>query len=241
MPWKRGPVGVGTATHRYRDDGVYTVAATVCDDRDACTTARSTVTVRNVAPTIDASEGGTVTAGEPYSFTGTYGDAGTADTHTGSVTWGDGSSGSFTPQVGDAPGAGTFAVVHTFTTVGDATVRMCVTDDDGARTCTERVVTVQAAPVDPTDPPTDPTDPTDPTVPTDPAMPTVPGTTSTTMVPTIGHQAAPGPGSAAPDGPPALPTTGAATGNLRVLGLLLVAAGVVVVVVERRHRRRPAR
>lgn len=143
-----GSVGVGTATHRYADDGSYAVDAEICDDRGTCSAAASTVTVTNVAPAATSSGGGTVARGAVVPFTGGWTDPGTGDTHTGTVDWGDGVSVPLTLVADpDRPGAGSFTAERTFTTPGPATVRFCVTDDDGGRSCTtEEVVVTNAAP-----------------------------------------------------------------------------------------------
>lgn len=143
-----GSVGVGTATHRYGDDGSYAVDAEICDDRGTCSVASSTVTVTNVAPTATSSGGGTVARGAVVAFTGGWTDPGTGDTHTGTVDWGDGVAVPLTLVADpDRPGAGSFTAERTFTTPGPATVRFCVTDDDGGRSCTtEEIVVTNATP-----------------------------------------------------------------------------------------------
>lgn len=221
-----GAIGVATATHRYRDDGAYNVAAEVCDDRDACSTARSVVTVRNVVPTITASDGGTITAGNGFSFNGGYGDVGIADTHTGSVTWGDGTGNAFTPQP-TVPGAGTYLVTHVFAVAGTYPVQLCVIDDDGGRGCVTRTVTVEPAPVIP---------------PVDPPPPVAP-TTTTTLLPPGPATTIAGPGTPAPASPPppagrsGLPLTGSTARRTVPLGLAAIAAGVGLVLLARRRDR----
>src|SRR5205085_6112149 len=86
------------ASHTYRDDGpggtasdVYAVGVAVTDDDAGSSSVGTAVTVNNVAPTITGlsvtpdpvDENGTVT------LTGSFADAGTWDTHTVVINWGD--------------------------------------------------------------------------------------------------------------------------------------------------------
>ncbi len=90
----------------------------VCDDHDACATDTATVVVANVAPTVaitSPADGAIVVAGTPVTFTGTFTDPGSLDTHT--IAW------SF--------GATTLTASYTFTSPGFPTVTLTVTDDDG--------------------------------------------------------------------------------------------------------------
>ncbi len=149
-----GVAGFGVPTHRYDDDGTYLVTATVCvtGDPTRCSTADSTVTVANAAPVLDP----VVTVAETdltHRIAVAFTDAGSADTHTATVDWGDG-GGAVPATVTPAPdraGGGTVEVAHTYSGHGSYTVEVCVTDDDGGTTCGQATITIATVPGAPTD------------------------------------------------------------------------------------------
>jgi PKD repeat protein len=115
-------------THQYLDDNPsgtpsddYTVIVYVEDDDLGSDLETTTVTVHNVAPTVDAGSDQTVYSGDIVSFSGSFTDPGTEDTHTVEWDFGDGS-----PTV-----TGTLTPTHTYLVAGDYTVTLTVTDDDG--------------------------------------------------------------------------------------------------------------
>jgi PKD repeat protein len=112
--------GTLTPTHTYADNGAYTVTLTVTDDDEGVGTDTLTVTVGNVPPTAEAGPDQTVNEGDLVSFTGSYTDPGTGDTHTIEWDFGDGTaaSSSLTPS-------------HVYADNGVYTVTLTVTDDDG--------------------------------------------------------------------------------------------------------------
>lgn len=139
-----GGFGNVFASHTYADDGGYTVLFTICDP-DGCVQVAIGEQVTNVAPVVDAidpfsqSEFATGTI-EIASFT----DAGTADTHTATIDWGDG-TGPEPAAVVETDGSGTVAGDHTYTSPGEYLVEVCVTDDDGDTGCDTTLVTVEVA------------------------------------------------------------------------------------------------
>jgi PKD repeat protein len=125
--------GTLTPKHTYGDNGVYQVSFTVTDDDGASSMDTITVTVLNVAPTVDVGIDKTAYEGDTVFFTGTYTDPGWLDTHT--IVWyfGDGSD----------PVEGTFTPDHVYGDNGVYTVTLTVTDDDGASSMDTITVTVQ--------------------------------------------------------------------------------------------------
>jgi PKD repeat protein len=104
----------------FMDDGIYDVTLTVTDHDGSTDTFSDTVTVINVAPTVDAGADQTVNEGSLVTFAGSFTDPGTADTHTYEWDFGDGS-----------PTATTLAASHIYADDGIYTVTLTVTDDDG--------------------------------------------------------------------------------------------------------------
>ena len=86
-----GGSGTVSGSHVYADDGVYTVTVIVCDSQDACDSDALTVTVNNVAPTVNAGSDRTVNEGTTLNLgVATFNDKGTIEAHTASIDWGDG-------------------------------------------------------------------------------------------------------------------------------------------------------
>ncbi|MFO0841172.1 MAG: PKD domain-containing protein [Gemmataceae bacterium] len=131
------------------DNGVYTVSLTVADEDGGYTTASAALTANNVAPgSVDAGPDVALILGQSATFTGSYSDPGSADTHT--TAW----------QVLNASGAvvaGGAGTTFTFTpsAAGSFTVAFTVTDDDGgvgSDTATLTVAPAQTADVSVTGP-----------------------------------------------------------------------------------------
>jgi len=118
-------------THVYCDNGSYTVVLTVTDDDGGSDTDTVTVTINNVAPTADAGGDQTVDEGDTVTFSGSFTDPGTCDTHTIEWDFGDGSTAS-----------GSLNPAHIYGDNGIFTVTLTVTDDDGGVGVDDLTVTV---------------------------------------------------------------------------------------------------
>ncbi len=169
----QGSVGIDTTgffggSHRYADDGTYTVTVTVYDDDGGSDTETFTVTVGNAAPVLTVSANKTIAEGSQLSIAqiGTFTDAGfnnpsnpapagpTTETFSYTINWGDGTapdSSSVSAVVQGSPGVlttGTFAGAHTYADNGVYTVTVTVTDDNGGSDVkTFQVTVTNAAPV----------------------------------------------------------------------------------------------
>ncbi|MFI4860309.1 MAG: PKD domain-containing protein [Phycisphaerales bacterium JB063] len=134
-------------SHTYADNGSYTVALTVTASDGRVTTDTLTVNVANVDPTLGAvvldqaviDEGGSVTV------SGSFADAGSADTHSVVIDWGDGTtSAAAVDQV-----AGTYSATHVYvddsptgTPSDTSTITVSVLDDDAGSASGGSSVTV---------------------------------------------------------------------------------------------------
>ncbi|MDB5390747.1 MAG: hypothetical protein JWM11_6393, partial [Planctomycetaceae bacterium] len=166
--------GAGTviASHAYANENVYTATLTVTDDESASASDSFTVTVRNVAPRVEAGTDRTIQIGDalvlpsqltmqsfnasigPFTLqtvAGSFIDAGALDTHTATIDWGDGTveavpvnERGFTPQ--GAPPAQTGVVIgsHLYATRGNFRVLITVTDNHGGVGSDSLVATVNS-------------------------------------------------------------------------------------------------
>jgi predicted extracellular nuclease len=108
-----------------------TVSVQVTDDGGLSTVDTTTITVNNIAPTLEPITGPTepVAISLPVTISAAFTDPGILDTHTAVIEWGDGttSAGSIT----EASGSGSVSGSHTYATPGIYTISMTVTDKDG--------------------------------------------------------------------------------------------------------------
>ena len=101
-----------SASHQYLDDNptvtasdVYSIGVTVTDDDGGSGTGSTSLTVNNVAPsalTADLSDDD-INEGDSTTFSGAFTDPGTQDTHTLTITWGDGSPNTVLNLAGRCP------------------------------------------------------------------------------------------------------------------------------------------
>lgn len=124
---------VFSLAHQYLDDApsgtasdVYSISVTVADDDAGTANAGASVTVNNVAPSINSVTGPTapLSLGTVTSINISYSDVGTLDTHTAVITWDDGST---SPA---ACSAGTCTATHTYASAGVYAVAISLSDDD---------------------------------------------------------------------------------------------------------------
>jgi PKD repeat protein len=120
-----------SSTHKYKDNNPaatpagYTVTVTVLDNNSLDSISSSaTIKVNNALPQI-TSTGSNVSLPLWINFT----DAGTLDTHTCAVTWGDGQTGS--GVVNESNGSGYCSGSHSYSSAGTYTVGVTITDKDG--------------------------------------------------------------------------------------------------------------
>jgi len=111
--------------HVYADDGVYTVTVAV-DDGSGSGSDTATVTVGNVAPSVDAGPDGAINLGDDFVSAGAFSDPG-SDVWQVSVDWGDGTPAEVVAHAPD----GSFPLAHTYAAAGNYVVTVTVTDDDG--------------------------------------------------------------------------------------------------------------
>ncbi|MFN6106731.1 MAG: PKD domain-containing protein, partial [Planctomycetaceae bacterium] len=130
-------------THRYADNGNYTVTLTLTDG--TTTVSESFVTtVSNAAPAVGTIAGlAAAVRGQTITYSLPISDAGTADTHIASIDWGDGTSSA--GAVSESAGVGTVSGSHVYAANGTYTITFTVTDDDGATSTTTKSVAIVAA------------------------------------------------------------------------------------------------
>ena len=132
-----------TTTVTCTDDGTYTLTLTGDDTVSDPVTSTASLTLGNVTPDV-TSLATTLSAACTVSATASFADDGTNDSHSASIAWGDGVSGS--AAVTESGGAGTATGAHTYTASGTYTVTATVTDDDtGSDSATAGVTTKNVA------------------------------------------------------------------------------------------------
>ena len=171
--------GGSTPAHVYADDGVYVVTLSVDPVFGATLTDSFTVTVTNQEPVLDDILVGTVISAlsqsanprvasltsnnqaefetfidSSFEFSAAFTDAGSADTHTASINWGDGTFDTDLP-IAERPiefpintdgMEGSVFALHTYTLTGMYTAELCLQYYEGAETCETFQLDVQELP-----------------------------------------------------------------------------------------------
>jgi Ca2+-binding RTX toxin-like protein len=128
---------------------VYTIGVTLTDDDTGTATGSTTTTISNVAPVLDGLSATSAGENGVVHLTGTYHDAGTLDTHTLTINWGEG-----LPETVAVAG-GSFDITHQYLddnptgTGSDVyTIGVTLTDDDtGTATGSTTTTISNVAPV----------------------------------------------------------------------------------------------
>jgi len=117
----------GRTTHLYTDNGSFAVALMVTDNNAATAADTASVTLQNVAPTVDAGLDLSLMLGGSVTLNGAFNDPGRTlgETYMATIDWGDGQT---TGGVVDV-GAGTAVGSHVYATAGNYTVTLTVTDN----------------------------------------------------------------------------------------------------------------
>lgn len=114
-----------TTTITCTDDGTY-IATLSVDDGEFSATDEATVTVGNATPGVSAAfVTGSISCGGVAGLTVTFTDAGSNDTHSATVNWGDGSA----PQPVASIASGD-VITHAYSVAGSYNATVVVTDDD---------------------------------------------------------------------------------------------------------------
>jgi len=113
------------------DNGSFNITLTVDDATNPPVSADATVTVNNVAPTLNPInvDQQLVPVGTTINASASFTDPGILDTHTGAWDWGDASSAG---DISESGGSGTASDSHSYSAPGVYTLRLVVTDKDGA-------------------------------------------------------------------------------------------------------------
>lgn len=135
--WTFGDAGTGTGaslTHTYTDQGTYNVSVTASDPGGSKSTATTSVTVTNVAPTIVSLSGDfSGNQGQTLSYSTVATDPG-SDILTYTWDFGDGTA--------TQKGTDKTSVTHVYSSIGVYTLTLTVEDEDGGKVSQTRTVNI---------------------------------------------------------------------------------------------------
>ncbi len=128
------------------DDATVTATLTASDGVNAAVTETATITIGNAVPIITSASApsGSLPSALPVAASAEFSDAGTHDTHTSTIDWGDGNVES--APVAQGAGSGSVSGVHTYASSGTFTITVTVTDDDGDTDSATTSVVINGAP-----------------------------------------------------------------------------------------------
>jgi hypothetical protein len=143
-----------TATHVYADNDIIEGLVTLLDDAGGQDAKQFSCTISNVVPVVDAGPDQSASICVPLVISRPFHDAGTLDTHTATVDWGDGSPVTNASVIespygppGNAAGLnGSIAASHAYSAIGPHTVTITVVDDNGGSDADSFAVTVSNGP-----------------------------------------------------------------------------------------------
>ena len=143
-----GVSGVTLSSHRYGDNGMYTVLLSTLDNDGGLGFDNFKITVLNVAPKVGAGADGQTGVGVSFDLTASFDDPGVLDGHTAVIDWGDGV---VDPAVVNSAAiggrkVGTVSGSHRYASGGNFTARVIVTDDDGGSGSDSLLVSVSDNP-----------------------------------------------------------------------------------------------
>lgn len=132
--------GAGALTPSTTTNGAFSWSHSSSDDDSGQVTVRATdgekttdMTFRwsaaNAAPVVNA-PAVTFTSACAVSVNATFSDAGSSDTHTGEINWGDGATAAASVAAASASASARAGGTHTFSGAGTYTISVTVTDDD---------------------------------------------------------------------------------------------------------------
>jgi RHS repeat-associated protein len=120
-----------TPSFRTFDDGEYRFLLTVTDGTGSSSD-EVVVSVTNGAPTLQVSADPAYAGGAAL-ITASFTDPAALDTHSATVSWGDGSAPETVPVTAQGTGWGSLFASHVYATPGARTITVSVTDDDGGQ------------------------------------------------------------------------------------------------------------
>ena len=135
--------GDGTWSWSYATTDNFTTESVVVKATDAyggTATETFSISAVNLKPNVGVPTASPAANPNPTTVSASFTDAGTADTHTCMISWGDASSSAGT--VVEASGSGTCSGSHVYAIHGTYTVTVTVTDDDGGSNSNNKTIVV---------------------------------------------------------------------------------------------------
>ena len=118
------------------DDGSYQIVLTVSDEDGGSTTVDQTISVANMAPTVNVVAPSDSVRGQTVFLAGDFTDPGVLDTHTVAINWGDGT------VDGPSPSSGPITGSHIYAAAGQYDISVTVVDNHGDQTTVESSIVV---------------------------------------------------------------------------------------------------